>query len=503
MTTTSETRSAATHSTFEVRNPGTGDLVGTYPVHTAEDALAAVERARTAFVWWSGIGYRERAERLSRYAGVLARRLGQIGALIHDETGKPYSDAALEPALALEHLKWAGRNAEKVLGRKGSRVGLLTFDQAASVEYKPLGVIAVIGPWNYPVFTPLGSIVYALAAGNAVVFKPSEFSPGVGKWLVDMFAEVVPEQPVLQLLTGDGATGAALCRAGVDKVAFTGSTETAKRVMAVCAESLTPMVAECGGKDVLLVDADADLDDAVEAAVWAGMSNAGQSCVATERVYVHRAVYEEFVDRLVTRSRSLRAGIDAEAPIGPITMPKQVNVIRRHLEDAIVRGGRVLTGGIGEILGQVVQPTVLVDVPEDALAVTEETFGPTLTVAAVDDMDAAIERANASRYGLSAAVYSKARGKELAERLRVGMVSVNAVFNFPQIASLPFGGVGDSGFGRIHGPDGLREFTFAHAVARQRFGPLMKLTTFDRTPKTDALIEKAMTILHGKRYFGG
>ncbi|MBF6332866.1 aldehyde dehydrogenase family protein [Nocardia transvalensis] len=502
MTATSHVQSTTSRPTFEVRNPGTGDLVGTYPIHDESDAAAAVERARTAFDWWSGLGYAERGERLARFAGVLARRMAQLGAIIHDETGKPYSDAVLEPALVLDHLKWAGRNARKVLGRKRARVGLLTVNHAASVEYKPLGVIGVIGPWNYPVFTPLGSIVYALAAGNAVVFKPSEYSPGVGAWLVEMFGEVVPEQPVLQLLTGDASTGEALCRAGADKIAFTGSTETAKKVMAVCAESLTPMVAECGGKDVLIVDADADLDTAVDAALWAGMANAGQSCIATERVYVHRAVYDTFVDKAVARARELRAGIDTEAKIGPITMPKQVAVIRRHLEDAIVRGGRVLTGGVGEIAGQVVQPTVLVDVPEDALAVTEETFGPTLTVAAVADMDEAVERANASRYGLSAAVYAKARGRDLADRLRTGMVSVNAVFNFPQIPSLPFGGVGASGFGRIHGPDGLREFTYAHAVARQRFAPLMALTTFDRTERTDRLVAKTTTMLHGKRYVG-
>ncbi|ATL69644.1 aldehyde dehydrogenase family protein [Nocardia terpenica] len=487
---------------FEVRNPGTGEVVGSYPIQSAADAVAAVERARDAFRWWSGLGYAGRAERLSRFAGVIARRMRQLGAVIHDETGKPYSDAALEAALVLDHLKWAGRNAPKVLGRRRARVGPLTFNHAASIEYRPFGVVGVIGPWNYPVFTPLGSIVYALAAGNAVVFKPSEYSPGVGRWLVDMFAEVVPERPVFQLLTGDASTGAALCRAGVDKVAFTGSTATAKKVMAVCAESLTPMVAECGGKDALLVDADADIDVAVDAALWAGMANAGQSCIATERVYVHRQVYDEFVDKLTGRARRLRAGIDDAAKIGPITMPKQVGVILHHLEDAVARGGRVLTGGVAEISGQVVQPTVLVDVPEDALAVTEETFGPTLTVAPVADMDEAVERANAVRYGLSAVVYSKARGRELADRLRAGMVSVNAVFTIPQIPSLPFGGVGDSGFGRIHGPDGLREFTYAHAVARQRFAPLMALTTFDRTAKADAAMAKIMTILHGRRHLG-
>ncbi|OXR43721.1 Succinate-semialdehyde dehydrogenase [NADP(+)] [Nocardia cerradoensis] len=498
MTTLNEIGEIGTHATFDVHDPGTGEVVGTYPIHTEADVEAAVARARTAFDWWSGLDYAERARRLAGFAGLLARRMRQLAAVMHDETGKPYSDAALEVALSLDHLKWAGRNAPKVLGRKSARVGLLTINQAASVEYKPLGVIGVIGPWNYPVFTPLGSIVYALAAGNAVVFKPSEYSPGVGRWLVDMFTEVVPEQPVLQLITGDGPTGAALCRSGVDKIAFTGSTATAKKVMAVCAESLTPLVAECGGKDVLLVDADADLDAAADAALWAGMANAGQSCIGTERVYVHERVYDTFVDTLVTKAKQQRAGNDSGAKIGPITMPKQLEVIRRHIEDAVARGGRALTGGADSIVGQVVQPTVLVDVPEDAPAVTEETFGPTLTVAKVPDMDTAIARANDSRYGLSAAVFSKARGRELADRLRTGMVSVNAVFTFPQIPSLPFGGVGDSGFGRIHGPDGLREFTYAHAVARQRFPSLLALTTFDRTQKADDTMATLMALLFGR-----
>ncbi|WP_227979473.1 aldehyde dehydrogenase family protein [Nocardia spumae] len=498
MTTLNEIGEVGTHATFDVHDPGTGDVVGTYPIHTAADIAETVTRARAAFEWWSRLDYAERARRLAGFAGLLARRMRQLAAVMHDETGKPYSDAALEVSLALDHLRWAGKNAPKVLGRKSARVGLLTVNQAASVEYKPLGVIGVIGPWNYPVFTPLGSIVYALAAGNAVVFKPSEYSPGVGRWLVDMFAEVVPEHPVLQLITGDGSTGAALCESGVDKVAFTGSTATAKKVMAACARTLTPIVAECGGKDVLIVDADADLDAAVNAALWAGMANAGQSCIGTERVYVHERIYDAFTDKLVAKAKELRAGTDAGAKIGPITMPKQLDVIRRHIEDAIARGGRALTGGAATITGQLVQPTVLVDVPEDAPAVTEETFGPTLTVAKVPDMDTAIARANDSRYGLSAAVFAKARGRELADRLRTGMVSVNAVFTFPQIPSLPFGGVGDSGFGRIHGPDGLREFTYAHAVARQRFPSPMALTTFDRTRKTDDTVATLMALLFGR-----
>ena len=182
------------------------------------------------------------------------------------------------------------------------------LNYTASVEYQPLGVVGVIGPWNYPVFTPVGSIAYALAAGNAVVFKPSEYTPGTGAWLVDTFAQVVPEQPVLQLVTGFGATGEALCRAGVDKIAFTGSAATGKQVMHACADGLVPVIIEGGGKDALLVDADADIPAAADAAVWGGMSNAGQSCIGVERVYVHAQVYDAFLGEITTRVRDLRAG---------------------------------------------------------------------------------------------------------------------------------------------------------------------------------------------------
>src|SRR5580692_11296928 len=192
--------------------------------------------------------------------------MARLAELVHTETGKPLADAQLEILLAIVHIDWAAKNAHKVLRPRRVRSGLVALNQAATLEYQPLGVIGVIGPWNYPVFTPMGSIAYALAAGNAVVFKPSELTPAVGAWLVNSFAEVVPEQPVLQLITGGGETGQALALSVVNKIAFTGSAATAKKVMSACAENLTPLVAECGGKDALLVGADADLDAAADAA---------------------------------------------------------------------------------------------------------------------------------------------------------------------------------------------------------------------------------------------
>ncbi|CRK60376.1 Aldehyde dehydrogenase [Alloactinosynnema sp. L-07] len=484
-------------STIEVHNPGTGEPVGTYPVHTEDDVRAAVERARAAAGWWDGLGFAERRKRLDAFRGVIARRMHQLAGVVHEEMGKPHSDAALEIAMILDHMAWAGRNASKVLGRHKVKSGALTLHLAGTVEYRPLGVVGVIGPWNFPVATPLGSIAFALAAGNAVVFKPSEYTPGVGAWLVDAFNQVVPEHPVFQLVTGDGSTGAALCRAGVDKIAFTGSTATAKRVMATCAETLTPMIAECGGKDALIVDEDANLDAAAEGAVWGGLANAGQACIGTERIYVHQKVYDTFLEKLVAKVNDLRAGADESAKIGPITMPSQIGVITGHISDALTRGGKVVAGG-GETVGQVVQPTVLVDVPDDAPANQEETFGPTLTVRPVSDIDEAIRLTNASRYGLSATVYAGKRARDIAARIRSGMVSVNAVFANAILPTAPFGGVGDSGFGRIHGADGLREFTYPHSVVRQRFSPPLALTTFNRTDKTDTLLTKIVALVHGR-----
>jgi acyl-CoA reductase-like NAD-dependent aldehyde dehydrogenase len=482
--------------TFESLNPATGDVAGVYPVRGEADVRLAVGRAREAAGWWSALSYDERGEVLSAWRGLLTRRMDELAHVVHEETGKPIADATLEIALAIDHLAWAARHARTVLGPHRVGPGLLMANQAASVEYHPLGVVGVIGPWNYPVFTPMGSISYALAAGNAVVFKPSEYTPGVGVWLADAFAQVCPEHPVLQVVTGLGETGAALCRSGVDKLAFTGSAATGRKVMTACAETLTPVVIEAGGKDALLVDEDADLAAAVDAAVWGAMSNAGQTCIGVERVYVHERVYAEFLRRVEQSARELRACPGAQ--LGPITMPGQLPVIRRHIEDALARGGRALIGGPEAVGDRFVQPTVLVDVPEDALAVTEETFGPTMTVTKVASMDEAVRLTNATRYALGSTVFSRRRGQELARRIRSGMTAVNSVISFAAIPALPFGGVGDSGFGRIHGADGLREFCYAKAIARQRFRPPLLMTTFRRTPRTDRSFARLVTVLHGR-----
>jgi acyl-CoA reductase-like NAD-dependent aldehyde dehydrogenase len=303
---------------------------------------------------------------------------------------------------------------------------------------------------------------------------------------------------VLQVVTGRGETGAALTRAGIDKVAFTGSARTGRRVMAACAENLVPVLMECGGKDAMIVDDDADVAAAADAALWGAMSNGGQTCIGIERVYATDAVYDAFVRELTDRARQVRPGSDAEAAYGPMTMPAQADVVRRHVGEALDAGGRAVTGGSED--GVFIPPTVLLDVPEEAAAVREETFGPTVTVTRVPDAEEAVRRTNATRYGLGGAVFtrSKARGMELARAMRSGMTSINSVIGFASVPGLPFGGVGDSGFGRMHGDDGLREFARAKAITRQRFGLPVTLTSFTRQPGAADQLAKVVGLIHGR-----
>lgn len=493
---------AKTSETFDSVSPATGEVIATFPVYGQAEVDAVVARAHEAARWWAELGWKERQRRLLAWKSHLIRYVGRLAELVHQETGKPLADAQLEIFLTVVHIDWAARNARKILSPRRVRSGLAALNLASWVEYHPLGVVGVIGPWNYPVFTPMGSLAYALAAGNAVVFKPSELTPAVGGWLVSSFGEVVPEQPVLQLVTGSGETGAALARSAVNKISFTGSSATARRVMAACAENLTPLIAECGGKDALLVAADADLDAAADAAAWGAVSNAGQTCIGVERVYVVSDVYRDFMEKLTERLSQARPGDDRTASYGPLTMPGQSDVIEQHIADALARGGRTVVGGMQSIHRPYVSPVVLADVPEESRAVREETFGPTVTVTAVADLDEAVRLANASRYALGSAVFTKSRkrGMAAARALHTGMTSVNSVIGFATVPALPFGGAADSGFGRIHGADGLREFARPKAITRLRMRPPLNLTSLSRTDKDLRRLLTLATLLHGRNY---
>lgn len=471
---------------FQSLNPRNGQLIAEHEIFTKEAVNGAVTLAAASFHKWQSLGFNKRKQILLNWKHEIANKSDQFAELIALETGKPLGDAQLEVSIAIAHLGWAAKKSGFYLKEQRRKPGLLMFNMQAEVHRIPFGVIGVIGPWNYPLFTPMGSIAYALAAGNTVVFKPSEFTPGIGVLLEETFKEACNIPNVFKCITGLGDTGKFLCEAPINKLAFTGSTRTAKLVAETCAKNMVPVLLECGGKDPVLVDKDANLKLAAEYTVWSAMANAGQSCIGAERVYVHSKVASAFTDAVVKIVNELRAG----EHYGPATMPKQLEIIRKHVSDAAAAGANILIGDVDSVGDRYVSPVVMANVPENCSAMTDETFGPTIAINTVQNMDEAIALSNASEYGLGASVFSKRKGYEIAKKLECGMVGINTAFTFAAIPTVPFGGAKQSGYGRIHGPEGLYEFTYARTLVQPKFEIPLRATSFRRTQAQERLISR-------------
>ncbi|MCW2855831.1 MAG: putative aldehyde dehydrogenase [Marmoricola sp.] len=488
-------------NTFTVTNPATGESVGTFPIHTAEDIAERATAARTAQAWWAGLTFADRKRRINRWIAAIASQSDEICDLGFAETGRPRGDVQFELIAGLEDLRWAAAHAERVLKERRVAPGMALFNFGARVSYPPLGVVGVIAPWNVPIYTVLCGIAYALAAGNAAIVKPSEYAPASSVLVIEAFATANPDAPagLISWITGFAETGNALCTTGLDKIAFTGSVPTGRKVMAACAEHLTPVLLELGGKDVTIVAEDADVEKAAQAVVWGGFFNGGQACVGIERVYVTRAVREPFLARVKEIASKVTTGLDEGDAYGPMIVPAQIDLVRRHVTAAIDAGATALVGGVDSIRAPFVDPVVLVDVPEDNPAVQEETFGPVIVINTVADVDEAIAKANATRFGLGSSVFSARRGREIAHRLKAGGTTINSVLTFVGMPSVPFGGIGDSGFGRFHGDDGLREFAAPKATTTKRFQMGPDMQSFPRRPDDFEQVRKMVKFRYAKR----
>lgn len=484
---------------FDSLNPADGSRVATFPVMGADEIASRVHAAREAATWWREQGFGGRARCLAAWRRWIWTHVDEIADLVHQENGKPHEDALLEVVLCVEHLRWAERHAARVLRSRKVSPGLLFANFTAKVDYVPLGVVGIIGPWNYPLYSPNSSTAFAMAAGNTVLLKPSEYTPATAAWYVEAFGLANPHasQGVLQLVTGDGASGAALCNSGVDKIGFTGSTRTGKRIMAQCAETMTPVLLECGGKDPVIIAPDAEVMSAAAAVAWGAFTNSGQTCVGVERVYVVEELRDAFVAALRRQLHDVRPSGDRGATYGPMTMPSQVDIVRRHVSEALTAGGTALVGGVESVGQRFIEPVVILDAPENVSAVREETFGPTVTIRTVADVDEAVELANDHDYALSASVFSAGDGQQIAARLRAGQISVNSVIAFAGMGAVPMGGVGNSGFGRVHGEEGLKEFAQPRSVVRQSFRlPGFELISLHRARHTMPLLKKVISIRH-------
>ncbi len=482
-------------SKFSSLDPSTKEVLGDFYIDKTPEVSQVVKDAKVASLWWQEIDFYKRKKYLNSWAKLLSSRSKELAQLISKENGKLFDDALLEVILSIEHLSWAAKHAEQILSHTKVSSGWLMFGSKSFIHYDPLGTIGVIGPWNYPFFTPMGSISYALAAGNTVVFKPSEYVPMVAQWMKNSFDEIVPNPHILQVINGFGPTGEALCRSGVDKISFTGSEATSKKVMKVCAENLIPVLIESGGKDALLVAHDADLDKAADAAAWGAYSNGGQTCIGIEVAYVVEEVYDSFVDKLSTIVKNLHSGTQVSSSYGPMTIDRQCEIVRSQVQDAIEKNATIICGTV-TYKDNYIDPILLTNVSSEAQILQEETLGPVLVVKQVKGIDEAIELVNNSPYALSAAIFSKRHGLEIAHQIKVGMVSVNSILTFAAVPSLPFGGRKSSGFGRIHGEQGLKEFSYAKSIIDKRFSMPIPLTSFRRPKKAMSWIANLSRIIH-------
>jgi succinate-semialdehyde dehydrogenase/glutarate-semialdehyde dehydrogenase len=446
-------------------NPANGQELGRVPLMNATDVLAAVKRARQAQQAWAQLSFRVRAQHILRTRAIVLAQVDHIAALISRETGKPAAEAtAMEIVPTLDLMHYFAKTAELLLKRRKIDIGQYELmGRSSYLVYKPLGVVGIISPWNFPWATPLDEVVMALLAGNAVVLKPSELTPLTALKIGDVFKQAGLPDGLLEIVTGDGSTGAALVDAGVDKVMFTGSVATGKRVAAAAAKHLTPVVLELGGKDAMIVLEDASLANAARAAVWGGFCNAGQACASIERCYVHESVAKEFTQLVVEETRKLKLGppADDEVDLGAMTTERQLRIVEDHLQDAVEHGAQIETGGhrVENGGGWFHEATVVTKVDHSMDLMREETFGPVLPIMTFQTDDEAVRLANDSVYGLTAAVFTSniARGRRLAERIEAGTVMINEVVYTHAITQTPWGGVKQSGYGRTHGRLGFLE----------------------------------------------
>ena len=432
----------------------------------AEEVRAAVERSREVFAAWKQTTFAERRRLVMRARDVILGQVDEIAHLISRESGKPFGEAiSMEIAPVLDLMQYFAKNAEKLLKPRRVGIGLYALlGRSSKIVYQPLGVIGIIPAWNYPFSIPLGEAVMSLMSGNTVVLKPSELTPLTGQKIGEIFEKAGFPADAVQVVTGGKETGAALVEAAPDKIMFTGSVATGKKIAEAAAKNLTSVVLELGGKDPMVVFADANLELAAGGAVWGAFCNSGQSCSSVERLYVEESVREEFTRLVVEKTRRLRQGTgDKETTsVGAMSSERQLKIVEDHVEDFRAEGAQILTGGERNPDlpdGLFYEPTVISGATNNMRAMQEETFGPTLPIMGFKTEEEAVRLANDSEFGLTASVWTgdMARGKRVAQRIMAGSVCVNEVLYTHGIGQTPWGGFKNSGYGRTHGLEGLME----------------------------------------------
>ncbi|HEV7744957.1 MAG TPA: aldehyde dehydrogenase family protein [Pyrinomonadaceae bacterium] len=476
-------------------DPGTGAEIGRAPLFSPEGVKAAVNAARIAQPAWASLSFHQRGRVILEARKIMLAERDELALLVSKETGKPVAEAtSMEIVPTLDAMHYFATYSDHLLRPQPIDIGQYgLMGRSSRIVFRPLGVIGIISPWNFPLATPADEVVMALMAGNAVVLKPSELTPLIALKLAEVFKRAGLPSGLLNIATGDGSTGQALIDARVDKIMFTGSVATGKRVAEAAAKYLTPVVLELGGKDPMIVLADADIKNAARGAVWGAFANSGQACASVERCYVQESIASKFIEQVVTETRALKQGLGTESGIdvGAMSNENQLRIVSDHVNDARERGAQILTGGQRgpNPDGLFYEPTVLINVNHDMAIMRDETFGPVLPIMTFKTEAEALELANDSIFGLTASVWTRniAKGKRMAEQIDAGTVMVNEVVYTHGIAQTPWGGVKDSGYGKTHGRMGLLELVHAQHIHVNRFSFLPDLWWFRYSPRAGRL----------------
>jgi len=463
---------STTTSEIICHDPATGEETGRVQIASSDVVQAAVQLAREVQPAWAELSYEARAKFILKARELVLSQMDDIARLISRETGKPAPEAmSMEVVPTLDLMHYFAKNTAKLLQPTSINIAQYNLmGRTSTINYKPVGVVGIISPWNFPWATPLDEVVMALMAGNAVVVKPSELTPLSGLRIADIFQQAQLPDGLLAIITGDGRTGAALVEAGVDKIMFTGSVGTGKRVAEAAAKHLTPVVLELGGKDPMLVLDDAHIETAARAAIWGGFCNSGQACASIERLYVHESIAQKFTDEVVKQTSALKQGPTDrdEIDVGAMTNERQLEIVEEHVADAVAHGAKVLVGGkrFEHKNGWFHEPTVITNVNHSMKLMSDETFGPVLPIMTFKSDEEAVKLANDTIYGLTASVFTSdfSRGRRLAEQIDAGTVMVNEVVYTHALAQTPWGGVKQSGYGRTHGRLGLLEMVWPQHV---------------------------------------
>jgi acyl-CoA reductase-like NAD-dependent aldehyde dehydrogenase len=489
-----------------VENPATGEVITSIPTMSPKEVADLVARARAAQPAWEALGFEGRGRILKRAQKWVLDNADRVIDVIVSETGKTHEDAQLaEVAYAANAFGFWAKNAPEYLADERIRSSNpFVRGKKLLVRYAPLGVVGVIGPWNYPLTNSFGDCIPALAAGNAAVLKPAQLTPLTSLLMAEMLRECGMPEDVFAVATGDGRTTGTALIDGVDFIMFTGSTETGIKVAERAAKTLTPVGLELGGKDPMIVCADADVERAANAAAYYSMANGGQVCISIERAYVEEPVYDEFVAKVTEKVGALRQGAPhgpGSVEVGALTSPPQQDIIDGHVKDAVEKGAKVTTGGHpGQGPGHFYEPTVMVDVDHSMKAMMEETFGPTLPIMKVSDVEEAIRLANDSPFGLSASVFTKdvAKGERIARQIQAGAVDVNDAFLHYVALEAPMGGWKTSGLGARHGAGGIRKYCAQQTIMITRIAPKRDPHMFPYKARTTRLLGKALKLLWGR-----